>query len=499
MAIEFHRDGPWELPEGWVWARAADFAYVVGGGTPKNASDEANFDSDGAPWITPADLSGYLAPHISRGARSLSTKGLASCSARTLPAGSLLISSRAPVGYCVVASNEVTTNQGFKSLVFKTQMCSEFFRYYVIYNRKYFIENASGTTFKELSGETMSELLFPVAPIAEQRRIVARIDGLLTEIADGETALARARDDLGTWRRALLKAAVTGELTREWRESNRPNVTGADFVNRIRQAKRSPLRAASRVVEQSGLPELPDDWTWATLPELCISDQRNGISIKGTPNPPGVKALRLDALTTSGLDLAACRYIPLEHRRIDAYRVNAHDFLISRANGSAEFVGRGVYVPSVAEEFVFPDTIIRYPLFPSDILGSWLQLAWNGPLARSQIIAKAKTSAGILKISQDDIAQIAVPVPPELEMIELVKKFQSNAEIAEATQYIDESERDGRKLRQSVLKSAFGGRLAEQDPHDEPADRLLARLGEQREALPPASRSRRRRTATAAE
>ncbi len=108
-------------------------------------------------------------------------------------------------------------------MAFKGPMCPEFFRYYVIYNRRYFVENASGTTFKELSGEVMSDLLFPIAPLAEQRRIVARIDELFTEIADGEAALARARDDLDTWRRALLKAAVTGELTTEWREANLPN------------------------------------------------------------------------------------------------------------------------------------------------------------------------------------------------------------------------------------------------------------------------------------
>ena len=77
----------------------------------------------------------------------------------------------------------------------------------------------------------------PVAPLPEQRRIVARIDELFAEIAEGEAALERARQGLDTWRRALLKAAVTGELTRDWREANGPTETGADLLARIRAGR----------------------------------------------------------------------------------------------------------------------------------------------------------------------------------------------------------------------------------------------------------------------
>jgi type I restriction enzyme S subunit len=293
MPIEFHREGPWKLPNGWLWARARDFARVVGGGTPKNASDETNFDVDGTPWITPADLSGYSASHISRGARSLSAKGLSNCSAKRLPAGSLLISSRAPVGYCVVASNELATNQGFKSLIFKAPMCPEFFRYYVIYNRRYFVENASGTTFKELSGEAMSELLFPIAPLSEQRRIVARLDELFTEIDDGEVSLARARDDLDIWRRAMLKAAVTGELTREWREKNKSNETGSDVLARVARArsgyKATKSRGRKPVPEEfpdAEVPMIPETWAWASLGD--VGDIVGGVTVdkKRRPTDP---------------------------------------------------------------------------------------------------------------------------------------------------------------------------------------------------------------------
>ena len=116
----------------------------------------------------------------------------------------------------------------------------------------------------------MERVRVPIAPAAEQRRIVARIDELFAEIAEGETALRRARQGLDTWRRALLKAAVTGELTRDWREANRPTETG--LVARIRAEREAsngrPLRGhranATEPLDTAALPKLPEGWVWAT-------------------------------------------------------------------------------------------------------------------------------------------------------------------------------------------------------------------------------------------
>jgi type I restriction enzyme S subunit len=202
-------------------------------------------------------------------------------------------------------------------------------------------------------------------------------------------------------------------------------------------------------------------------------------------------ALRLDALTDDGLDFSAVRYIPLAGERIPNYLVKENDFLVSRANGSEELVGRAVYVANIVQEAVFPDTIIRYPLFPSDVLGRWVELAWRSPLTRRQIGSKSKTTAGILKISQGDIAQIIVPIPPEIEMRAAIDAIHLNAENAiEGVGFMASSVRDTKALRQAILKAAFEGRLVEQDPRDEPATVLLSRLDER--ALQPTAASSRR-------
>lgn len=109
-------DKRWIIPNSWQWVYAGDIADVIGGGTP-STRDLSNFkeSGDGIPWLTPADLSNYDATYISRGARDISEKGLTSSSAKLMPKGTVLFSSRAPIGYCVIALNEISTNQGFKS------------------------------------------------------------------------------------------------------------------------------------------------------------------------------------------------------------------------------------------------------------------------------------------------------------------------------------------------------------------------------------------------
>ncbi|MGH7101051.1 MAG: hypothetical protein ACREFJ_01545 [Acetobacteraceae bacterium] len=294
---------------------------------------------------------------------------------------------------------------------------------------------------------------------------------------------------------ALLKAAVTGELTRDWREMNKPTETGHDLLARIRAERAANVPANGRRAygpapappDASDLPKLPKSWAWGTLDALKAGDQRNGISIVGSPNPPGVKALRLDALTPSGIDVSVARYIPLADERIADYRIRGGDLLVSRANGSAELVGRAVYVAEIDETVVFPDTMIRYPLGGDLQLGQWIGLAWTSPLTRVQIRRLAKTTAGILKISQQDISRIALPVPPFPETAEILRRV-SDALTAtsEARALLDTEAADAARLRQSILKAAFEGRLVPQDPDDEPASALLARM------KPPANEGSRR-------
>ena len=173
---------PYAVPTTWCWVRLDAVGAIIGGGTP-STDDAENFAIPGTsiPWLTPSDLGGYLQPYISHGKRekNLSEKGLGKCSACLLPVGTVLFSSRAPIGYVAIAANPITTNQGFKSIV---PYVSELSRYIALVMKAFAFEinaNAPGTTFKEVSGKVVAGVPFPLPPLVEQQRIVAMVDELM--------------------------------------------------------------------------------------------------------------------------------------------------------------------------------------------------------------------------------------------------------------------------------------------------------------------------------
>ncbi|MBE0430694.1 MAG: restriction endonuclease subunit S [Dehalococcoidia bacterium] len=162
----------------WRELSVGDIADVVGGGTP-STKQGANFNGE-IPWITPRDLAGHRYRRILRGERNISEQGLRNSSARLLPRGSVLLTTRAPVGYVAIAGVPVATNQGFRSLVPRDGFSSEFIYYLLKANTEYLKNYASGTTFGELAGTTLQSLRFRFPPLAEQRAI-AHILGTLDD------------------------------------------------------------------------------------------------------------------------------------------------------------------------------------------------------------------------------------------------------------------------------------------------------------------------------
>ena len=167
--------------EKWRTAQLHEIGDIVSGGTPSTNNPE--YWEDGTiPWITPADLSGYSPKHISEGNRNITSKGLTESSARLMPKGSVLFSSRAPIGYVVIADNEVCTNQGFKSVVPHNVEHSEFLYYFLRASVDEIRSRASGTTFKEISGREFGKTIITLPPLAEQRRIVAAIEAAFEQL-----------------------------------------------------------------------------------------------------------------------------------------------------------------------------------------------------------------------------------------------------------------------------------------------------------------------------
>lgn len=171
---------PFDVPDNWEWVRLSQIGEIISGGTPKTTNLKYWQNGD-IPWVTPADMKN-VSKYISKGARNVTKAGLTSSSARLMPKGSVLFSSRAPIGYVAIAENEISTNQGFKSIVPFNFNLSEYLYFALMALANDIAKLGTGTTFKEVSGATVSNILIPLPPLAEQQRIVAKLDALLPKV-----------------------------------------------------------------------------------------------------------------------------------------------------------------------------------------------------------------------------------------------------------------------------------------------------------------------------
>ena len=193
-----------ELPEGWRWAKLGEVCEIVNGSTPKSGVGE--YWGGSVTWITPTDLGQLSVSRIDRSGRTITDAGYASCSTKLVPAGSVVISSRAPIGHLGIAGVPLCTNQGCKSLVPGSGLDSGFLYHTLMRDMNRIRELGSGATFPEVSKRVLAgfEILLP--PLDEQRRIVGRLEAQIA-------AADRAREAAAAQLAAI--EAIPAALLRE--------------------------------------------------------------------------------------------------------------------------------------------------------------------------------------------------------------------------------------------------------------------------------------------
>lgn len=211
--FEPFKDGEFEeselglIPKGWRVGKLSDVGEIIGGGTPSKSKPEY-YAEIGIPWITPKDLSINKNKYISRGEIDISELGLRESSARLMPKGTVLFSSRAPIGYIAIAKNAVTTNQGFKSVVPFENISSEYI-YLLLKNSINEIESrATGSTFKEISGGEMKKVPIILPP----KEIIRKFNEIATTLGKTQASLEDENSILMSIRDTLLPKLMTGEI-----------------------------------------------------------------------------------------------------------------------------------------------------------------------------------------------------------------------------------------------------------------------------------------------
>ena len=483
---------PWEIPASWEWLKIGEVATIVGGGTPKT-SDSDNFDGGEIPWITPADLSGYKEKYIARGARNITARGLNSSSARLLPTNTVLFSSRAPIGYAAIASQPVATNQGFKSFILPNEIDSSFVYFYLFRAKETVQSLGGGTTFKEISGAAAATIPLALAPLPEQHRIVAEIETQFTRLDASVAALRRAQANLKRYRASVLKAACEGRLVPT--EAELAHSEGRDYepaavlLERIlaehrarweSQEKRRGKYKEPVTPDTSGLLELPEGWVWATVEQLILGTPQNGLYKPKTEYGDGIPILRIDDFQDFYLrDRTLLRCLKVMAEEVVTYGLEPGQLIVNRVN-SLSHLGKCLVVPDSLLPAVYESNMMKMTIngiVDSNFIAYYLRSQYG----RSRLTENAKWAVNQASINQKDVCMTSVPLPPLAEQRRIVAEVERRLSViqqAEAT--VEASLARAERLRQSILKQAFSGKLVPQDPDDEPASVLLERIKAER-------------------
>ena len=204
------------LARGWKWTKLADVCLVVGGSTPRTS--EPSYWNGEIPWVTPTDLGKLEAETIKESERNITRAGLKSCSTQMLPVGTVIMSSRAPIGHLAIAGTELCTNQGCKSFVPGSQVDPHFL-YWSLRNSMLSIQNlGSGATFAEVSKTTLQSFEIPLPSLKEQKRVIAILTEQMAAAEEIKTAAGQRLEATQALRQAFSKSVFTSAEALSWPE-----------------------------------------------------------------------------------------------------------------------------------------------------------------------------------------------------------------------------------------------------------------------------------------
>lgn len=472
------------LPSGWELTTLGEIANVVGGGTPKTNISEY-FEGGTIPWITPADLSGYTNKHISHGVRFITEEGLKNSSARMMPTGAILFTSRAPVGYVAIAANPVCTNQGFKSFILKEGILPDYVYWYLKGSKELAESMASGTTFLELSGAKAKQIPIPLAPPEDQKRIVAEIEKQFSRLDEAVASLKRIKTNLKRYKSAVLKAAVEGKLTEQWRNDHHDVEPADQLLKRILVERRSKWETEElakmkakgikpkddswkkKYKEPAGpdttnLPELPVGWVWARAEQISdfITKGTTPSAAKLHDGAGDIRFLKVYNLTFSGrlnYDYKAAFVDQSVHQEeLTRSKVFAGDVLINIVGPP---LGQVSIVPPEIAEANINQAIARFrPL--NGVLYRFLAITLMTKSVMSWAIKRAKTTAGQSNLTLELCRELPMPLPSLAEQTQVVAEIDRRLSVTEELETtIEINLKRAERLRQTILKEAFSGRL----------------------------------------
>ena len=340
---------------------------------------------------------------------------------------------------------------------------------------------------KRVPPNVLKQALLPVPDLNSQQRTIDRIDQLFSRIDEGERALRKVETLVERYRQSVLKAAVTGELTRDWRAANRERLaaegdTGQALLDRILTARREAWETAELekltakgkppktdawkakykepvAPDIDGLPELPEGWVWASLGQLTASGPQNGLYLPKNKYGSGTPIVRIDDYQTdSAKPIEALNKVEANEEQLRTYLLQFGDVVVNRVN-SLTHLGKTLFVADAHAGALFESNMMRLRLsasVPVEAICAYL----NSDFGRRRLTADAKHAVNQASINQRDVCSTPVPLSGEREGAAITAAAASGLSVIEsALKDVASASKLSGRLRQATLASAFSGRL----------------------------------------
>jgi type I restriction enzyme S subunit len=481
------------LPASWKVASLAEIGQWYGGGTPSKANP-AYWDNGTVPWFSPKDMKKFRLVDSEDHVTSAATE---ETNVTPFPKGTILIVVRSGilVRTLPVAISEVpaTMNQDMKGLCPFENIDPAFVAYFLTANESSILQECSkdGTTVASIEVGRLKSVRLPVPSLNEQRRIVAKIEELFSDLDAAVAALERVQAKLKRYRAAVLKAAVEGKLTAEWRAQRPATEPAEELLARILAGRRRrweeaqltrytqageepPKNWREKYQEPAGpdtstLPKLPDGWCWATLPQVGTLDR--GRSRHRPRNAPHLYGGPYPFIQTGDI------------RHADTFIRDYKQTYSEAGLEQSRLWPRGTLCITIAANIAetaildfdacFPDSVVGFQADESTASTRYVELYLRTVQARLENLAPATAQKNI---NLETLMVVAVACPPLHEQFEIVAQVDQRLSVMDEVQtQVEANLKRAARLRQSILKRAFEGRLVPQDPTDEPAAALLQR------------------------
>lgn len=357
----------------WKEYRLNEIGTVVGGATPSTMHPE--YYDGSIPWITPKDLTNWKDVYISKGERSITEAGYKSASCKIMPRGSVLFSSRAPIGYIAIAANDICTNQGFKSVVPNPDLVESVFLYYsLLYNRERIKALGSGTTFAEISGKVMSNVCIRIPSLQEQRSIASILSSLDSKIENNRKICA----NLEAQAQAIFK---------HW---------FIDFT---------PFKDGKFVESELGM--IPEGWRVGRLGDYC--KVKSGYAFKSSWwTDKGNRIIKIKNISGNGnLDMKECSFVSPENcLKAKDFKAIPGDLIIAMTGAT---IGKFTIIPKFNDDVYINQRVGKF--FLGD--NPFEKLPFIYSLLKTNIYSNQIVNMGIgsaqSNISGKDIESIKIP------------------------------------------------------------------------------------------